>query len=238
MEEVAFKSAKPRKKPREDFTTLELKFIKQHTIDASPGVRLSPRRLAKLPEMKRHTIQSIATILKKYHWADPIRSRYIKSGKRIKKSTKIKLLEFLKGPGRFWPTPAVAKRFHCVNRQISRFRKKHNLRLYLSEEAMNDPVYRKWFKLREKKRINNLRTVFMQLPKLKLNKLEQKLNQFVKNIRGDLIWKNCSLCKQNWPCSPDFFQRRKQKSKRDGKICYQMLSWCLACPSNPKNKFR
>ena len=222
----------------ENFTTLELKFIKERTKDAPAGARLSPRQLVKLPEMKRHPRQSIATVIKEYGWADPFRSNYIKSGKRFSEYTQKKLLEFLAGQGRFWPTSLVAKRFHCRNNKISRFRKRNNLKLFHSEEAMQDPVYRSWYESKKKKRIENQQDVFRQRPALKLQMLEKKIEKFVNKVRGDLKWRACSLCKKNRPAVPDFFQRIKRKSKKTGLPYYRVTSVCSACPTNPKNKFR
>lgn len=219
---------KPRKKA-ENFTTSELWFIKKHTKNALNGARLSPKQLMALPKMKRHTKESIATIVKKYHWADPMRSRYIKSGRPLGTDKKRKILAFLKNEGCFWPSRIAAKHLRCSYQQLVRLRSKHHLQLLHSEEAMQDPVYRAWYETREEKRKANQRSAFAKRPRVRHKNLEQVLKKFLHTSRELYPWKKCTACNKNWPAIDIFFRVRKRVSAR-GNAYAVLLSPCVACP--------
>ena len=60
-----------RTKPAENFTTSQIAFIRQHTKEATKGARQSAAKLVLLPQLCRHTRESIATLIKKRGFADP-----------------------------------------------------------------------------------------------------------------------------------------------------------------------
>ena len=221
----------------EYFTIPELKFIKERTADASPRTRLSAAKLAKLPEMKRHTKGSIAVIIKKNNWANPVFSARVKSGQRLSESKKLKILEFLKNSGRFWPTHIIAEHFGASYFQTKRLRRARNLQLCHSEEAMKDPMYRKWYNSKEKKRILNLRDASAKRLVKRQDDLELFLKEFVKKNIENLKWKICRSCNKRWPATADFFRitrvKFKNKFKR-GETYLRMIPLCVACPAKRK----
>lgn len=227
METVVVENQKSKKR-QEFFTTGELKFIKKHTIDAPKGERLSPKQLAKLPEMRRHTWQSIATRVKKHGWADPTRSKVIKSGKKLTNRQKNKLFELLSGSWRFWPSSVVAQELSLSHQQVTRFRKKKNLVLVHGEETLKDPVYRVWFEERERKRKENQMRFFSNLPTIKRRELVKRLQEFLKN-HSCFKWKLCSKCLLYWPANNKFFWERERKFAKGGTYL-ALLTVCLACP--------
>ena len=80
--------------------------------------------------------------------------------RRLTKNDKKTIVRFMRNEGRYWPTAHIAELFGFSHKQIVRLRFHWELQLIHSKKAMTDPIYRKWYEAREKKRIADLRRAF------------------------------------------------------------------------------
>lgn len=153
---------------------------------------------------------------------------------RLSAQQKEKLLAFLRGEGKWWPTSVVAQHLKIPYGHVLRFRTKHNLHIKDISRAKRNPVFRKWLEDREANRVQNLKTMFSERPSIRHEELENFLRIFLeKNWRG-LKWRLCIRCKKRWPKSKDFFRTTRRKYI-NGKFYYPLLTVCRACPSKNKN---
>jgi|ERR1700733_12870828 len=226
--EIIVASVPRARKEYQRFNQFELAFIQKRTKDAPEGKQMSARQLAQLPEMRRHTKESIATRIKKHHFAPKEHNR-VTSVKRFTKKDKRIVLRFLRNEGRFWPSACVAKRFGYSHKQIVRLRFFWELQIEHSDRAMKDPVYKKWYETREKKRIKLLQKAFRERPKKRQQDLEAKLEKLIEagvNVRKTQV---CDGCNKRRPRTVDFFRSHARMSA-NGKRYLVLTRICLACP--------
>jgi hypothetical protein len=219
-----------RTKPSEDFTTTEVRFIRQHTKEAVNGNRLSATQLALCPEMQRHTKESIATLVKNYGYADSVRSERIKLAYHLSKYEQRQVVKLLKGEGRFWPTANVADHFEFSVAQVRRLRRLNNLQIRHSEEAMQDPVYRQWYKTKTANRtksINSSHGAFAKRSRLTRQKMAQARAADWSNGHENEK-KRCLACGDYWPPTDKYFRTRKLKGT-DGVEYIDLTCRCIAC---------
>lgn len=144
-----------------EWTIKEKNFVRKWTIDAPEGQRKSGKQLSLCPELRGRTEGAICTKMKYWGFANPEKSRRIKSGKRMTQHEKRELLKLLKGEGRFWPSSIVASLLNLKVSQVRCFRRKRGLSIgYHKPEYLNDPTYRAWYKKREAKRSQRLVDAF------------------------------------------------------------------------------
>ena len=217
------------------FILKEVYFIRKWTVDAPEGMRKSARELATFPDMKWHTQESIAGVIKRYGFARPSQINRMKLSKKLGKDKKELIVDFLRGQGRFWPNSIVAEHFNQSQEKIKRLRSINKLALVHGEESLKDPVYKKWYEQKEANRISFLKKAFILRPSILLHGLEEKKLRFQVNGYKDRKTRVCRFCKHRWPLTSDFFRQVKRISTK-GKKYSVFTRGCCACPVRSKKR--
>ena len=227
-----------RTKPAENFTTSQIAFIRQHTQEATKGARQSAAKLVLLPQLCRHTRESIATLIKKRGFADPAVSQLHRLVHVLTRKEKQQIVKHLRNEGRFWPTPKVAAYFGFSVGQVKRLRNKHRLQAVHSEKAMSDPVYRQWYEARTANRTASLNSPEGAFAR-RLRRVKKELLQIRDEIwrgRKEPEQKRCRVCGDYLPPTVRFFRNWKRKSAKGQK--YVVLSFrCQGCSLRAKSAY-
>jgi len=227
-----------RTKPAENFTTSQIALIRQHTKEATKGARQSAAKLVLLPQLCRHTRESIATVIKKYGFADPALSQLHRLVHVLTRKEKQQIVKYLRNEGSFWPTPKVAAYFGCSEGQVKRLRNKHRLQVVHSEKAMSDSVYRLWYEARTANRTASLNSPEGAFAR-RLRRVKKELLQIRDEIwrgRKEREQKRCRVCGDYFPPTIRFFRNWKRKCANGQK--YVLLSFrCQGCPLRAKSVY-
>ncbi len=211
------------------WTTGEIAVLRRYTVEAG-SFRWGPKRLAGLPALSRHPHKSIVQAIYINGFADPKRSKAVQKGRRLDEDGKAALVEFLNGEGKYWPAPAVAKRFKISETQVLNARREHEPPLKFShEESMHDRVYRRWWKRRQKNRAAKLVANNEKQRAGVRAELEQKERAATAAGTRTKKRRRCKVCGTIWDRSDQYFHVFNSRLK-DGSPSTYLSSICLACP--------
>lgn len=218
-------------KAQNKFTGKELSFIRKWTIEAPRGMRMSAKDLSECRELKRHTLYSIAGRIKRHKYADLTKSRRVSKGILKSKVENRKIISFIHGRGRFWPSSIVAEHLQTSYRKVQRIRVREGLPLK-HEEAVVDPVYRKWYLDRERKRVERLKQSFRKVAKGRIKELRKKLEDLkAHGFLDDVPDVSCRKCRRIWPRTTNFFHTVTRISVKGARYIATSRV-CRACPAN------
>lgn len=213
-----------------DWTQDQIDFIKKRTIDAQDGHRIGARLLSKCPELLGRTESNISELIRKFGWADKVRSNRIKFASRLSPSKKAEILEFLRGEGRHLPSSMIVKKFRIKKRQLNRLRKANDLVFHRGPEALANPSYRRIYNSQKKAR----RIAAGQAAEARRNEIEVSLREKEANLKRQrnlgivLIKTRCTNCQKRWPKNNVFFYELHCRTKKGVKF-KKLSSVCRVC---------